>query len=353
MATKIRKHLAPLDILLERPKAFDFFQAVRLLKIAFAKNNKSIEQDNDFDSLRFHAAYKSSFASGFIDSIECKSLAPEITEESLFHLYVTFLGLTGPSGILPQHYNELILKKIHEKNTVLSDFFDIFNHKIISLLYKVWEKNFLPAVYENHINDKKTQNFYSRVLMSVSGFGLNSSRDCFTFSNEVIQYYSGLLSHRIHSAKTLGAILSDYFELPIHVIQFQKQWLYLSKKERSRLCSKESLDDNYNALSKNILLGEKHSCISSKFRIYIGPLNDQQFNLLAPNGALINAIKELVQLYIKYEFNFDFQIELLAEDMPFCKLSSKMSMRLGWSTWLLSKKSSQNSSQIIIHNNQL
>jgi type VI secretion system protein ImpH len=68
-------------------------------------------------------------------------------------MVVSFLGLTGPSGVLPRHYTELMLNRIRAKDFSLRDFFDLFNHRLISLFYRSWEKFRLPLGYERSRSD--------------------------------------------------------------------------------------------------------------------------------------------------------------------------------------------------------
>ena len=57
-------------------------------------------------------------------------------------MMVNFMGLTGPAGVLPLYYTELIIGNgcAAERSTRCASFFDIFNHRMISLFYQAWEK---------------------------------------------------------------------------------------------------------------------------------------------------------------------------------------------------------------------
>jgi type VI secretion system protein ImpH len=64
----------------------------------------------------------------------------EFREHAPPEMTVNFMGLTGPSGALPYTYSELMLERIRAKDHGLAAFFDIFNHRAISLFYRAWQK---------------------------------------------------------------------------------------------------------------------------------------------------------------------------------------------------------------------
>ena len=49
------------------------------------------------------------------------------------------MGLYGPSSPLPNHYTEDVLWASADEDAARS-FLDLFNHRLISLVFRAWEK---------------------------------------------------------------------------------------------------------------------------------------------------------------------------------------------------------------------
>src|SRR5205814_5468407 len=86
--------------------AFDFFQAVRLLeKLAPGRRPVGHEATPRSEAARFRAHISLSFPPSAIYQIGAPTArvpAPTLT--------VAFMGLTGPSGVLPRHYTEMLMR---------------------------------------------------------------------------------------------------------------------------------------------------------------------------------------------------------------------------------------------------
>ena len=93
---------------------------------------------------------------------------------------VTFLGLTGPSGVLPRHYTELLLRLQRDargpERTALRAWLDLFNHRFIALFFRAWEKYRFYVAYERGEYEGREPDPFTRALFSLIGLGVPALR---------------------------------------------------------------------------------------------------------------------------------------------------------------------------------
>src|SRR5713101_2915251 len=123
---------------------------------------------------------------------------------------INFMGLAGPSGVLPLYYAELIVERIRQKDRAMLGFLDIFNHRMISLFYQAWEKYRFTIAYERGERDR-----FSHHLMDLIGVGTKLLEDRLSVRDDSLLFYAGLLAMHARSAAALQRILSDYFDVPV------------------------------------------------------------------------------------------------------------------------------------------
>ena len=87
-------------------------------------------------------------------------------EDAPAEMMVNFMGLTGPQGVLPYVYSELILERVRAKDRSLAAFLDIFNHRAISLFYRAWQRTRFPVNYAAGVRD-----YFSQYLRDLLGTG--------------------------------------------------------------------------------------------------------------------------------------------------------------------------------------
>ena len=358
MASARRRTNYPVsEHLFKQAYQFDFFQAVRLLeRIARQQPRHSDQQDlyshkiltspvgQDLlpsqEIVRFKALPSFDFPAS--DIYDLKSLSTDSDElqpqqqRLLLEMQVTFMGLTGPKGVLPEHYTELLLRRIRAKDFALKDFLDLFNHRIISLFYRAWEKYRFPIAWERARLEKQDNDPFTQSLRGLVGVAIEPLSQRLSVNDDVLLYYAGLFAQRPRSVSALQVLLNDYLNLPIVVEQFQGQWLYLEKTEQTRIFDAYFAHHQHQRLGSDTVIGERIWDIRSKFRLRIGPLNYTQFERLMPEGDLLAVVCELTRMYVGPEFDFDVQPILYHEEIPACRLdqSDSFDARLGWNTWL-------------------
>jgi type VI secretion system protein ImpH len=345
--------------LFAEPYCFDFFQAVRLLE-RVDRGRRPVGLDNPpaVEAVRFRAHISLNFPPSSIYDLE----RPPAGSDTPPVMTVAFMGLHGPSGVLPRHYTELMSRLAreakHKEKWALRDWFDLFNHRFIALFYRAWEKYRFYIPYERGDYAKADPDPFTRCLFSLVGMGQQPLRSRLRVSVEeevdeerrrrdlariddlALLHYSGLLAHRPRNAQGLQALLNDYFMLPVRLKQFQGQWLNLEPASQSQLG-----EDCNNEMGVSLVAGTRVWDTQSKFRLRLGPLSYAEFTEFLPDRSPLPerkaffVLSHLTRLYAGPDLDFDVQLILRARDVPECQLDDRGggAPRLGWNTWIRSR----------------
>ena len=338
MATEGGRADSPLvKSLFDEPYRFDFFQAVRLLERSDPRR-QPVGRDGhpSREAVRFRTPVTLEFPASQINELSnggADSRPPEMV--------VSFMGLTGPLGILPHHYTELLAERILQKDTALWEFLDLFNHRLISLFFRAWERGRFPVWYERGGGTDR----FTTYLFSLVGMGAEKLRGRLSLPDENLLGYCGLISQRPHSASAIEAALGDYFGVTARLEQFSGQWFTLDEDCVTRLGTANS------RLGVDTIAGGRVWDNQSKFRVKLGPLRLEQFTALLPVGSAFEPAADLTRFLAGLEFDFDIQLILAAEEVPDCVLAARDGARpmLGWNTWLKTRPFTQDDSQVVLN----
>ena len=359
MATTIRQidHSLAEDSLLKtlekEPFRFQFFQAVRLWQqlapgkpvgkfftpadevVRFSARATLEFPASELQELRYRCPFCPSAFANLSEAekhfSDCKQREGRTRRFGPPRLTVNFMGLTGPQGVLPTCYSELIIDRSKKRDLALPDFLDIFNHRLISLFYQSWEKYRFGVQYEQGREDHLSRN-----LAALVGLGIAGLRNrLLEVPDESLLYYTGLLSQQPHSAVALEQILRDYFNVPAEVMQFQGRWYYLSPDNSTRLQETDSLCD---CLGVGSVLGDEVWDQQSLVRVRLGPMPLNRYIEFLPNGKAYQSLRSLVQFYCSGQLDFEVQLALQDEQTPPCALDveGETGPQLGWITWIKS-----------------
>ncbi len=305
----------------KNPWEFSFFQAMRWLqRMQPQRGLVGRFHPPGREVARFHAHAMMAFPASEIQGLEW-------SDERPISMTVNFMGMFGPLGVMPTYYTEYIRARIRAKDTTLAAFLDIFNHRMISLFYQAWEKYRFYVAYERGERDRM-----SRYLLDLIGMGTKGLQRRLNLRDDVLLFYSGLLSLTPRSTMGLEQLLGDFFDVPVAVEQFAGAWFPL---ERNSQCRFDRGDSYSEQLGVGAIVGDEVWDPQSGIRVRVGPLSLRQYLDFLPDGTAYEPLKSLTRFYTNGELSFEVQLVMKREDVPTCRLgeSSEEGPRLGWVTW--------------------
>jgi type VI secretion system protein ImpH len=309
-----RPHPSLTEALRAEPEQFDFLQAVRLLEPAA-------------EAVVLRAALELAFPTTEVAGLDDSGAKPELS--------VTLMGLHGPSGVLPGQYSQYVLEAQRDKNGALRDFFDLLNHRALSLFVRASDKYRLPLAYERR-GDRKADPI-TAALLALVGLRPSSLRDRQALSDETLAYHAGPFSHRRPTASTLAAMLSQYFDRPVRIRQFRGRWSELARDEQTRLGPVRRTGlGRFQQLGVDAVAGARVYDVQGSFRVELGPLDYAAFRGFMPDGPLMAELVAFTRTYVGPALGFDVRLTLKAGEIPPLELTRDPASagRLGWNTWL-------------------
>jgi len=346
--TRRRKITRVVEKLFSEPYRYSFYQAVRVLQV-FARSKNAEPKDIGpvgFDviphkeAVHFSASPRLSYPGTEVSRIKVHPAKKE-SAGSPPNLVVNFMGLTGPKGILPTYYTELQQHRQREKDTGLQDFFDLINHRTLSLFYRAWQKYQLPVLYElhNHYPSLGSTDAITKALHCLVGNGDETVRKQLPIPGENILYFAGQYCGIRRSGPSLELMLQACFQIPAKLNQFEGEWVENAPDDRVQIGIGRR--GRNNQLGVNVILGKKVYIIEGKFQVELGPLSKEQFETIKPGSDQFKALCRLTQSFVGAELLFNVRMKVSSEAISRFGLGAGLEQepRLGWNTWLVSDTS--------------
>lgn len=301
--------------------SFEFFQAVALLERLLSDRRPVGHFSSPEDeSVRFHVNPRLGFPASEIQQLEVHNDTPA-------DMMVNFMGLTGPQGVLPYVYSELILERMRAKDRTIAAFFDIFNHRAISLFYRAWQRTRFPVNYASGARD-----YFSQYLRDLLGIGTAGLRDRQDIEDEALMHYISLIAMQSRSAVSLEQVLADYFEVPVEIQQFTGAWYTL---DQSTQCAMNEKDSMSTQIGLGAVVGDAVWDRQGRVRIRIGPVSMERYNDFLPGGSAHAALRAITEFFSNGCVDFEAQLVLDRNEVPAVELdlNAKHPARLGWVSW--------------------
>ncbi|MGE3818463.1 MAG: type VI secretion system baseplate subunit TssG [Isosphaeraceae bacterium] len=303
--TNRREATSLIDSLFEEPYRFEFFQAVRLLERWAERRGKAapnaLANPTRVDAVRFVVHQYLGFTASPIQDLHQDS------ERDPPVMSVNFLGLTGPKGVLPKLYTSYLQERADRHgDRATAAFLDLFNHRLISLFHRAWEKHRVATGLEG-----PAPGTFTRALLALAGLGIPELQGRQTLDDAIPRFHAALFSAQRRTSEGLKAMLIDAFDLPVDIEPLVGHWVAVDPSQRLRLGTSQGSE-----LGSGFVLGARIFDEQSKFRLRIGPLSAGDFRSLLPDRPRFREVTELTRLYVGPEFAFDVELWLKPGEVP-------------------------------------
>ena len=323
------------DWLYEEGYRFDFFQAVRLLELGRPDGAPVGEgAEPAREPVRFKSAVGLAFPASDVAEVRRAS-----GEGGAAEMVVNFMGLAGAHGPLHAPTTEQIIEGVWRKDTALRDFLDIFNHRLVSLLYRIRKVHRVGQE-----NAPPGRDRLSSLVYAVFGMATPSLRGRMRVKDRALLFYAGLLGPQQRSLAGLERVVGDYFRVPVNGRQFVGGWFPLDEEQWTAI----GLTGRNARLGEDAVLGKRVWDQQGAFELRLGPLTFEEFMEFLPTGWGFEPLCDLVRFYAGDELGFRFRLTLKADEVPGARLSSANGARLGWTSWLRTTAADDDDSQVVV-----
>lgn len=313
-----------LEKLSAEPWAYDFFAATRRLEVLAGKTQgapgvgRSLRASED--PVRFAQEPSLAFAPSTISGVRrSASGAPRV--------FVQFMGLLGPQGPMPTHLTEYARsRERHHGDATLARFFDLFNHRMVSLFYRAWAMNRPTVSLDRSASGGEDR--FAHYAGSLMGIGQGSSRGRDALPDSAKTFFVGRYAQTVRNAEGLKAMVEAYFGVPCEVTEFVGRWIELPASDLCRL----GVRPETGQLGRTAVVGSWAWDCQSTFELRLGPMGLSAYERLLPGGRSHARLRAMVDQYVGLEMDGVARLVLREAEVPVTQLGR--SGRVGFTTWL-------------------
>ncbi|HSK41535.1 MAG TPA: type VI secretion system baseplate subunit TssG [Arenibaculum sp.] len=308
---------------------FDFYQVVRLLELIDAVSARVGEgSDPAVEPVRFRSSLTSAFPASDVEHVSMPDPG-----DTRFAVRVNFMGLAGAFGPLPPPLADLIAERARRQDHAGSDFLDIFNHRLVSLMYRARSRH--RAELNRCRPDETNFAFY---LYSLLGLGTGGLRGRMAVADRTLLHHAGLLNQQPRSLHGLERLLEDHFDVHVRGVPLQGRWLPLGESQVTRLGRRHGRN---RMLGRDAVLGTRAWDQQAAVTLVLGPLDLDRFVTFLPVGDAWAPLVALFRFHAGTDLEGAVRLRLRASQVPASCLSRGAGPRLGWTSWLTTRPSAR------------
>lgn len=327
MATEQRPRPGSLGALLRRvPQRFELVQALMILERERPKvPSLACSNDPQQEVVRLRGPLLPEFSPSQIGSVREGPVPHEegAAAPSRLVLHTPVFGLGGPDGPLPYAYQEWLQQRARVKDHGTSAFLDLFQHRLLSLLYRVHLKYRIALPYQAPEHSPVYQQ-----LLALCGLLPRPMHTLALVPEKVLIARAGLLANGRRSLAGLQSLLKHHLQLPVHLQGFQGGWRPISPANQTCL----GRQGRNRVLGRTAICGTRVWDQHLGVRINIGPLSRAQAEPFLPGNAAHLQLAALTSFYFGADLACTLRLHFSRTEPT--TLQRHEPPRLAWSSWL-------------------
>lgn len=225
-------------------------------------------------------------------------------ESGQAQMSTAIFGLFGPIGSLPYVYSEELARADRSRNEAMRGFFNLFNHRALSLMYRAWRKSRIWL--EHHPGLPEDQQYKaSNLFQGFCGLAALPPRIAWLeMERSKILKGADTMQRRVRNANGLQQLLRRQFSMEFLIEQFVGSWEPLPEEARSRF----GATGNPMRLGYNTIIGSRTWQVQSTFAVVIPHPSVEQYKQLQPGSETLRQIQLMVRMYCTPELSFRLRI---------------------------------------------
>ncbi len=283
MATPGRHAPVPLsEVLRKEPQAFELLQALLILEREQPQASPlGTGTSPQAEAIRLRGPLTPLFASS-----EVENLTQEPGQQPV--LTTPVFGLGGPDGPLPYAFQEWLQQRARAKDHAPAEFLDLFQHRLLSLLYRVLRKHRVALGFS-----VPSASPVQAQLRALTGLLPKSLQERQALPDAAIMARSALYSGGRRSLAGFAAIVRQHFGLPVQISAYEGAWRSIPSASRSLL----KPGGRNLKLGSTAIAGTRVWDEHAGIRLTIGPLQNDQARRLLPDGEAHQQLASMAALY--------------------------------------------------------
>ena len=302
--------------LLASAPRMNIFQLCRLLEAQAPEVPGFGSRDTpDHELVRFRPRPRVGFPGSEVAGVEFDEERPDAPPS----VRTTFLGLYGVNAAMPSHLiDDIVLRREgHEKAMA---FLDIFNHRVVTLLYRAWLKYHYPVSFRAGGTDA-----ISTYLLCLAGLGIGGAAQKSGLAPSRLLALVGLLTQRTRTAEGLAGVVRHLLDgARVAVREFYPGWTPVGTPQRLTADAPRQFGgaDSRSGLGDGHVLGSRVLDHSQAVHVTIEPGDAAQTHALLPGEPLHDDLMRLVAVYLGQKADAVLCMKLPASNAPQLALSA-------------------------------